>query len=320
MYEEKGSERIKYIYAGSQRVAQISSIQGTSYFTNDHLGSASLMTDTNGVQVQSMSYLPFGGTFQSAGTKSSAWRYTGQRQDDSTGLYYYNARYYDPTIGRFLTPDTIVQAPYDPQTLNRYAYCRNNPINLVDPTGHWSDEYPYDPIVVTATRLPYRLENDGGRAEASMREAAKRQAQIDYAKNREKSERNLELKYGEPGLQHDPIIEEVILFGPAAVKGLFGLLRGGFSFLFAEEGAVLLGKEAAEGFINPNAVRFRQDTAKASFRNGGTIQEMADGLRSGALRADSVPAIRLVEREGKLFTLDNRRLEAFQRAGMDRCV
>lgn len=147
VYEEKGAERIKYIYAGTQRVAQISSTQGTSYFTNDHLGSAALMTDTTGAQVQSMTYLPFGGTFQSNGTKSSAWRYTGQRQDDSTGLYYYNARYYDPTLGRFLTPDTIVQSPYDPQFLNRYTYCRNNPINLVDPTGHRTDEHG-NPIAI----------------------------------------------------------------------------------------------------------------------------------------------------------------------------
>ncbi len=46
------------------------------------------------------------------------------------------ARYYDPGNGRFITPDTIVQAPYDPQSMNRYAYVRNNPINLTDPSGH----------------------------------------------------------------------------------------------------------------------------------------------------------------------------------------
>ncbi|MFA5373957.1 MAG: RHS repeat-associated core domain-containing protein, partial [Candidatus Omnitrophota bacterium] len=42
---------------------------------------------------------------------------------------------------RFISPDTIVQSPYDPQSLNRYAYCRNNPIILVDPTGYsWLSE------------------------------------------------------------------------------------------------------------------------------------------------------------------------------------
>ncbi|MBF0386625.1 MAG: hypothetical protein HQL20_02080 [Candidatus Omnitrophica bacterium] len=62
--------------------------------------------------------------------------FTGKKLDDETGLYYFGARYYNPRIARFITPDTIVQSPFNPQTLNRYAYCNNNPINLVDPTGH----------------------------------------------------------------------------------------------------------------------------------------------------------------------------------------
>ncbi len=60
--------------------------------------------------------------------------FTGQRLDD-TGLYYYGARYYDPTIGRFISPDTIVQNPANPQSLNRYSYVLNNPLKYVDPTG-----------------------------------------------------------------------------------------------------------------------------------------------------------------------------------------
>jgi RHS repeat-associated protein len=65
-----------------------------------------------------------------------AHKFTGQRLDSSTGLYYYHARYYDPQLGRFTQPDTIVQAPADPQTLNRYSYTRNNPVKFVDPSGH----------------------------------------------------------------------------------------------------------------------------------------------------------------------------------------
>jgi RHS repeat-associated protein len=68
--------------------------------------------------------------------------FTGHRMDAGDGLIYMKARYYDPGMGRFITPDTIVQAPFDPQTLNRYTYCRNNPINLIDPSGH-STEYGY---------------------------------------------------------------------------------------------------------------------------------------------------------------------------------
>jgi hypothetical protein len=68
--------------------------------------------------------------------------------------------------------------------------------------------------------------------------------------------------------------------------------------------------------IEPSGVRFSQDSIKATFRDGGTIDELADGLRTGAVKPEDVAPIRLFERDGKLFTLDNRRLEAFRRAGV----
>jgi hypothetical protein len=51
-------------------------------------------------------------------------------------LYFYNARYYDPALGRFVQADTVVPAPGNPQALNRYAYALNNPLRYTDPTGH----------------------------------------------------------------------------------------------------------------------------------------------------------------------------------------
>ncbi len=67
-------------------------------------------------------------------------QFTGQVNDGATGLYYYNARYYDPTLHRFIQADTIVPDPSDPQTLNRYAYTLNNPVKYTDPTGHKVDD------------------------------------------------------------------------------------------------------------------------------------------------------------------------------------
>ncbi len=61
--------------------------------------------------------------------------FTGQKLDD-TGLYYYGARYYDPNIGKFISADTIVPDPADPQSLNIYSYCLNNPLRYIDPNGH----------------------------------------------------------------------------------------------------------------------------------------------------------------------------------------
>lgn len=62
--------------------------------------------------------------------------FAGQRYDSSTGLIYMGARYYDPSLGRFISPDAIVQQRNDPQSYNRYAYARNNPLRYTDESGH----------------------------------------------------------------------------------------------------------------------------------------------------------------------------------------
>jgi len=68
---------------------------------------------------------------------ATSLRFTGQRENATIGLYFYNARYYDPALGRFTQPDTIVPQPGNPGGLNRYSYVLNNPIKYRDPTGHW---------------------------------------------------------------------------------------------------------------------------------------------------------------------------------------
>jgi RHS repeat-associated protein len=125
---------------------QLPSPQGekVSYYLSDHLGSSSVITDSSGKVTREYEYKPYGEIFTERIYDSSSetpnFFYTGKRLDKETGLYYYGARYYDPALGKFITPDTIVQAPFDPQSLNRYSYCRNNPINLIDPTGHsWKE-------------------------------------------------------------------------------------------------------------------------------------------------------------------------------------
>ena len=64
--------------------------------------------------------------------------YTTAKQNDYIKLTYMNARWYDPYINRFLSADTIVPDPTNPQSYNRYSYVYNNPINSIDPTGHFT--------------------------------------------------------------------------------------------------------------------------------------------------------------------------------------
>jgi len=63
-------------------------------------------------------------------------KFTGQRLDSTTGLYYYGARYYDPAIGRFISADTIVPDWKNPQAWNPYSYVLNNPLKYTDANGH----------------------------------------------------------------------------------------------------------------------------------------------------------------------------------------
>jgi hypothetical protein len=69
--------------------------------------------------------------------------------------------------------------------------------------------------------------------------------------------------------------------------------------------------------LNPQRIRFSQASIKATFRDGTSLDDLAEELQSGRLHPHDVPVIRIFERDGKLFTLDNRRLEAFRRAGVD---
>jgi RHS repeat-associated protein len=69
------------------------------------------------------------------GIGETTLNYTGQKLD-GTGLLFYNARYYDPNLGKFVSADTIVPNPANPQTFNRYAYVYNNPLRYRDPSGH----------------------------------------------------------------------------------------------------------------------------------------------------------------------------------------
>ncbi len=104
-----------------------------TYVHQDHLTGTSLTTNDSGTEIGAIKYTPFGAARSFSGTLP-AQKFTGQRLDD-VGLYYYGARYYDPEIGRFISPDTIVPKLKNPQALNRYSYVTNNPLKYTDPTG-----------------------------------------------------------------------------------------------------------------------------------------------------------------------------------------
>jgi RHS repeat-associated protein len=128
------TQNTSYYLVNNEIVAKKNPDGTRQYYHNDHLGSTSVLTNQAGALVEKTEYDPWG-EVKSGGTKSK-FQYTGQEKDLETGLNYYNARYYDSHIRRFTQPDDIIQDPYNPQDLNRYAYVRNNPLRYTDPSGH----------------------------------------------------------------------------------------------------------------------------------------------------------------------------------------
>ena len=130
-----------YYSAGSQLIAMRIYTAPTSsvlyYLHSDHLGSTSLATEANGAVVPNSRQLyDAWGNVRVRGDLQTDIGYTGQREDVSINAMFYRARFYSPALGRFLSADTIVPSPNDPQSLNRFAYTLNNPIKYMDPSGH----------------------------------------------------------------------------------------------------------------------------------------------------------------------------------------
>lgn len=106
-------------------------------YHNDHLGGVNVITDIWAARVQLTEYDPWGKVSREEGTVDPNRRFTGHIFDPESGLYYYGCRYYDPELGRFISPDPFIGQPGDPQNHNRYSYVINNPVNGIDPSGYF---------------------------------------------------------------------------------------------------------------------------------------------------------------------------------------
>ena len=121
----------EYIYTGSQMIAAVQS-GSTYYFHNDHLSLRMRTNSAGAIQDQRATY-PFGETWYA--TVSGEWMFTNYQRDSESGNDYAWARYHVNRLGRFSSPDPVRGTVSDPQSLNRYAYVTNDPVNHSDPTG-----------------------------------------------------------------------------------------------------------------------------------------------------------------------------------------
>ena len=144
VHQERETVVTSYYYADGERIAMKS--DGIVYYLfSDHLGSTtSVVARDTGEEISHQLYHPWGTTrysYNSSGEKITDYGYTGQMQVDD--IYYYNARWYDPMLGRFMQADTLVPSHQGTQGFDRYAYVNNNPMRYTDPTGHCATN-PYD--------------------------------------------------------------------------------------------------------------------------------------------------------------------------------
>jgi RHS repeat-associated protein len=138
-----------YYFAGGQAIAlrvqgdPVSTNNGLFFMYSDHLGSTSLTTDASGNPVARQLYDAWGNVRLKGDLKTDI-TFTGQRSDSYIKLVQMGARWYDPMLGRWLSPDTIVPDPTNPQSLNRYSYVNNRPLNFTDPSGHCAQDKSQD--------------------------------------------------------------------------------------------------------------------------------------------------------------------------------
>lgn len=122
------SEGSEEIIIGHRAVAKKIGSSYYYYLYNAH-GDVTALTDSTGEIVNNYSYDPWGRIISQTENVPNDIKYAGEYQDSETGLIYLRNRYYDPAIGRFITEDPAKDG------LNWYAYCSNNPVNLIDPLG-----------------------------------------------------------------------------------------------------------------------------------------------------------------------------------------
>ena len=130
----------EYVYIGSRLLAEYKPQGNRTYFyTPDQINSTRIVTDESGTVVYSAAHDPYGGIQQTwMNTYDPTPKFSGKERDSESQLDYFGARYYDKALYKFISVDPLVdgrRAISNPQLSNLYTFCRNNPVNYLDPDG-----------------------------------------------------------------------------------------------------------------------------------------------------------------------------------------
>src|SRR6266567_6422223 len=125
-----GTNTANSLSGGVDEVFQRTDSAGARSFLGDALGSTLALADSTGALQTQYTFEPFGNTTQSGSSTTNSFAYTG-RELDAGNLYFYRARYFNPSLQRFISEDPLGQQG----GINVYAYAFNDPVDLTDPTG-----------------------------------------------------------------------------------------------------------------------------------------------------------------------------------------
>jgi len=149
-FDGSGNLLNHYLFGeGDDQLLARSRSGNTDWYLTDRLGTIHDIAGTAGVVNNHYQYGSFGDLLaETNSVQSDRYRFTGREYDDTSGLYYYRARYYDATLGRFISEDP---AGFDAGDFNLYRYVGNAPQNATDPSGNEAVEY------VNVTKMIYKV-------------------------------------------------------------------------------------------------------------------------------------------------------------------
>ncbi|WP_168170351.1 RHS repeat-associated core domain-containing protein [Rhodanobacter sp. C03] len=232
-----------------------------TYVYTDPQGTPLAEADANGNITATYDYMPYGS--QALGTAPNGPGYTGHVNDPDTGLVYMQARYYDPSVGRFLSTDPVTPTAGNAFNFSRYAYANNNPIVNTDPDGRQDaaleEQSPQPPpsllesVKNRVTNLAYQIASDGKTLSGA----------------------NLNATAGD---FTGALVRTVAMASPLALEG----------------GAARFAMAGSETAFSSSELRFSQTTASPFFSSQGSfagqsIADVAGQLRAGSLSASDVP-------------------------------
>jgi RHS repeat-associated protein len=136
--DESGVTLSKYDYGSNRLLSMNNVVEGAQFYLFDALGSPVNLTKSDGTVQARYQYDAFGNARSQTGESANVFGFTGHEKDEETGLYYFKARYYDPTLGQFLTQDAFEGMTDTPPSLHKYIYAYGNPTVWVDPDGNKS--------------------------------------------------------------------------------------------------------------------------------------------------------------------------------------